>query len=1407
MSKYYAWMATACMLTLLPFYQLTEKGIATDLSNDLSAYKSSIISSVVQSEYYFKWNQENESWSATNRNQGLRFIYTKDGFKAEPRVAEDNSWQIRFSLPGHSMDNGSWDIKNNTANYSIENATLQYINTPEGMRQNFILNDHLLLNGENDLEIGVHSNLSYATDKTGVHFSDALGTRLFDYTDLRVWDADHKAISAYFKHSAKGFKIHVDAANARFPLTIDPIGTGTNGSIDWETSGPNQAGAEFGVSVAGAGDVNGDGYNDVIAGAYLYDDGFTDEGAAFLYYGSDTGLSDQPNLIISDANQTFALFGINVDGAGDVNGDGYSDVIVGAYYYDDGASKNEGAAFIYHGSASGLIPVPAAIADDIDQQEAQFGRTVSGAGDVNGDGFSDVIIGSWNYNDGIYSQEGRALVYYGSVSGISNQPDVVLSDCDQEGAFFGIVSAAGDVNADGFSDVVVTAHNYDSDDQLNTGRGFVYFGSAAGLSNTANVILDDAPRKNTFLGISVSEAGDINGDGYSDLVIGSPAFPGASENEGIVLVYHGNATGLEDEPAIRMTGRDSLDRFGSSVAAAGDVNGDGYGDVIISSTPIPGAKTYIHYGSITGIKKQAEVTLDDIAQALVFGDEVAGIGDINGDGLSDVMIAALGYDELPRTNIGRIYAYYGSPADLSSNPTQTVNGNQSESGFASGLQTAGDVNGDGFTDLIIGAASYDQSFQNEGAAFLYYGTSGGLASTPNWTAFGSQQEGAFGRSVTYAGDLNGDGYADVAISATQFDNENGTNAGRIYIYHGSAAGLSNNADQILEGTQPASSFGFGMASAGDVNGDGFGDFVAGAWGNDNGVLQNTGKIALYYGSDTGVAAVPDFVYEPTTADASMGESVTSGDFNGDGYSDIAAGASFYTNSENKEGAVFIFNGSLSGINTANIRIIESNQQEAAFGVSVSTAGDVNADAFSDLIIGSRSYDGSIENQGAAFLYTGSSAGLSASAEAVLLGSQQLSFFGNSVSSAGDVNADGYSDIMVGAYWQDGGLENEGKAWIYLGSPGGLLTIPAWTAEGNQSLAQFGQVVACAGDLNGDGFSDVVAGAPNYSNSQLKTGQAFLYYGGNVAGRNNSLRIYNLNTTTPVRQDNINVPSFTTGLNAFGIAGRENIKMVWEARAESEPFSKNLASFTGSSQNWVDAGINGTELLSTIEKTGFQTKLRARVAYQKTTALNGQVYGPWRYSALFQQGILNMGTVPLPVNLLSFNAALTGNRQVKISWITENATEISQYIVQHSINGFQFMDIGTVTGNYTANKNRYEFIHNNAPNGNNFYRLALKNTQGSITYSSVKSIRMEYNDCVIFPNPAKAGKPLNIISDIETERIVLQSETGVPIAVFHKQDLTNGMQIIIPAQLKAGVYFLTIQSINGVVLNKKIFIEK
>jgi len=287
--------------------------------------------------------------------------------------------------------------------------------------------------------------------------------------------------------------------------------------------------------VGTAGDVNGDGYDDVIVGAELFDNGQPAEGAAFVYHGSATGLSTTADWT-AEPNQASALFGGSVGTAGDVNGDGYNDVIVGAYGYDDD-QPGEGRGFVYHGSAGGLSATPDWTAES-DQAFAEFGNSVRTAGDVNGDGYADVIVGAPDYDNG-QSDEGRAFVYHGSATGLSATPEWT-AESDQAEARFGIsVWTAGDVNGDGYDDVIVGARLYDNG-QVNEGRAFVYQGSAAGLSATPDRT-SESDQRGAHFGFSVGTAGDVNGDGYAEVIVGAPYYDKGQAYEGVVFVWRGRA--------------------------------------------------------------------------------------------------------------------------------------------------------------------------------------------------------------------------------------------------------------------------------------------------------------------------------------------------------------------------------------------------------------------------------------------------------------------------------------------------------------------------------------------------------------------------------------------------------------------------------------------------------------------------------------------------------------------------------------------------------------------------------------------------------------------------------------------------------------------------------------------------
>jgi hypothetical protein len=868
---------------------------------------------------------------------------------------------------------------------------------------------------------------------------------------------------------------------AAWPVTVDPLLT----SPPWTAEG-GQAGVCFGTAVASAGDVNGDGYADVIVGANQYDNGQTDEGRAFVYHGSAVGLSTSVAWS-AEGGQENVFFGNAVASAGDVNGDGYADVIVGADHYDNPAS-NEGRAFVYHGSAAGLSTAAAWTAEG-NQAEARFGYSVASAGDVNSDGFPDVIVGAYAFENG-ESAEGRAYVYHGSSTGLSTTANWTGESNLADACFGYSVASAGDVNGDGYADVIIGAYGA-TNGQTNEGRAYVYQGSSTGLSTTANWT-GESNMTGACYGYSVASAGDVNGDGYAEVVIGAYLYDNGQTNEGRAYVYHGSAAGVVLTAGWNGEGDAAGAFYGTSVACAGDVNGDGYDDVIVGADLYDGpdsaeGRAFVYHGSSAGLQLAAAWTGEANQAGAWYGYSVAAAGDIDGDGYSDVIVGVPFYDN-GETSEGRAYVYYGSAGGVAGG-VWTVDSRQYMSGLGWSVASAGDVNGDGYADVIVGAHRFANGEEGEGAAWLYHGSAQGPSTTASWNVEGSQASAGLGSSVASAGDVNGDGYSDVIVGAHQFTN-GVTNEGRAYVYHGSASGLSAAASWSAEGNQLNAQFGNSVASAGDVNGDGYADVIVGAFYYDN-VEANEGRAFVYHGSASGLAAAAGWTAEANQDAALFGASVASaGDVNRDGFSDVIIGANLYDNGQSNEGRAYVYHGSASGLSTTAARTIENDQADSEFGNAVASAGDVNGDGYADVIVGSYHYDNGQNDEGRAYVYHGSSSGIPATASWTVESNEANAAFGYSVASAGDVDGDGYADVVVSAPWYGNGQSSEGGAFLYRGSSSGLPAAASWTVESNLASSYLGMSVASAGDVNGDGYSDVIAGASEYEDN----GRAYVFYG-------------------------------------------------------------------------------------------------------------------------------------------------------------------------------------------------------------------------------------------------------------------------------------------------------------------------
>jgi len=758
-------------------------------------------------------------------------------------------------------------------------------------------------------------------------------------------------------------------------------------------------------------------------------------------------------------------FGNSVSTAGDVNGDGYDDVIVGAYQNDD-AGSNAGKAYVYHGSGSGLSFSPD-WSDNGEAADDEFGYSVATAGDVNGDGYDDVIVGA-PYNTVL--NYGEVYVYFGSSSGLSLSPDWSDQGESASDEFGTSVACAGDVNGDGYDDVIVGAP--DSDDAgSDAGEVYVYYGSSSGLSNTPSWS-DQGEAAFDYFGYSVGSAGDVNGDSYDDVIIGAIENDDAGNNAGKVYVYHGSSSGLSNlPPDWSANGEAANDTFGDSVASAGDINGDGFYDVIVSAPNNDDAgsnagEIYVYCGSSTGLSSSPNWSSQGETAYDFFGNSVSTAGDVNCDGYDDLIVSATGNDEAG-SSAGKVYLYLGSQFGLCSTPNWSTLGSTASDNFGTSVSNTGDIDGDGYDDFIVSAPLNDEYGINSGKIYVYqYNDELTFNLIERWSDVGEVAQDWFGCSVSNAGDVNGDGYDDVIVGA-YINDDGGEKAGKAYVYHGSKNGLSQTPDWSEQGEAAYDEFGYSVAGAGDVNGDGYDDIIIGAHYNDGGG-NGAGEAYVYHGSSNGLSSTPDWSDQGEDINDYYGCSVaTAGDVNGDGYEDVFVGALWNDDGGDNAGEAYVYYGSASGLSLTPNWQDQGEAIDDLFGVSVACAGDVNGDNYDDVIIGA-------SGAGKVYVYYGSASGLSYqwTAEKEAGGGT----FGTSVSTAGDVNCDGYDDVIIGDSSNDDAGYKAGEAYVYYGSSSGLSSQLGWSDQGEEGNAYFGTSVSTAGDLDRDGYDEVIIGA-------------------------------------------------------------------------------------------------------------------------------------------------------------------------------------------------------------------------------------------------------------------------------------------------------------------------------------------
>jgi len=540
------------------------------------------------------------------------------------------------------------------------------------------------------------------------------------------------------------------------PSTIDlgDVAEGKGGfSIDGEAAGDYS-----GNWVAGAGDVNGDGLEDVVIGARLADVGGKDAGSTYVVFGrTQTTPLWLPTL--ESKSEGFAVRGEGagdqsgtcVAGLGDVDGDGLADVATGAPQSDTDGGVLAGRGYAIDGKVDAkqvtLLDVVQGIGGALTASEGKLrltGRAIGRGGDVDGDGLADLVIGAYGADpNGTFS--GRSYVVFGSglngsvgLAKVASGAGGFAIDGEAELDFSGhAVAGGGDVNGDGLDDVVIGAYGADPNGET-SGRSYVVFGAGGGeVVALAEVVAGsggfaiDGEVEGDRAGAAVAIVGDVNGDGLADLAIGAHLADPNGLSSGRTYVVFGKASGAKvdlgavaaGDGGFAIDGQVFRDYSGFSVAGAGDVNGDGLDDLVLGaygadSNGDKSGRAYVVFGKESGAKValwsiaqgDGGFALDGEAQEDQAGISVGGGVDVDGDGYADVIVGAFGSDAKGK-DAGRSYVVRGG--DFSGVVTHpgsvgpdTLTGGAGADRMIGG-RGADTLKGGGGADVIVGGEGPD----------------------------------------------------------------------------------------------------------------------------------------------------------------------------------------------------------------------------------------------------------------------------------------------------------------------------------------------------------------------------------------------------------------------------------------------------------------------------------------------------------------------------------------------------------------------------------------------------------------------------------------------------------------------------------------------------------------------------
>ncbi|WP_109851820.1 gliding motility-associated C-terminal domain-containing protein [Aquimarina sp. AU58] len=951
----------------------------------------------------------------------------------------------------------------------------------------------------------------------GTNQNDRLGrsvSRAGDFND----DGFDDIIIGVISSTGLGKAIIIYGTNSGFlPLYLESNINGTNGIIIES----DVIATQFGNSVSYAGDINDDGKDDVVINAPLYDGGFRNSGRSYVIFGNSSinsmsvsVLNGMNGFVLEGLTQNDSGYETKVSDAGDINGDGFDDIILGFPRYDEGGTRDAGRICVIYGNNIGfsasidLSSLNGSNGFSIlgEEEGAALGFSVSTAEDFNNDGVKDFIAGAPRKDVNTLRDIGEAYVVYGKnvfpssfrISDLNNTNSVTIRGDEGYEPFIGsgynnlgyAVDGLNDVNNDGITDIIVSATGGGAGHQ---GGAYILFGSNShsGVIEADDIdgvigyqVFEDTRFSRQRFGYSVSTLGDFNDDGASDFVVGAIRRYTSATTNGRAYVFYGETFDLIDTELPTISCPSNQELYSNSVLP-------NYVSFLIDTND---NCTYQGELTFTQNPPQGTIITSD-TNVTVF------VTDKSGNTNSCNFLVTI------KTTTSTIECNTASfpVSDLNGNNGIVVYGEMAMGRAGGGenldVDTAGDVNGDGIQDFIIGATGTDTAFDGpynnermtmDGSAYVVFGTNSGFPPNidlalldgtngfviRNDTPFTSQP--ATGASVSSAGDVNGDGVDDIMVSDPFRKTALGSELGYTYIIFGRRSGflreflistLDGNNGFTIIGVDPFERPGYALDNIGDFNGDNIDD-IALLEGSGSGSAL-TGKCHILYGTRS---AFPPVIrvneINGRNGFTIVGDNVTAGkigyhvsglgDVNGDNINDVIIGG--------RKDRKFVVFGSdspfpvtlnVSSLDGANGFAVEHSSERLS-GL-VGSIGDINGDSFNDMTFSGQ------------YVLFGS-VGFPAVVDLALLdGTNGFSFDGSSITNceyAGDFNNDGIDDAILSQRNSVSLLygKNNWESTITLTSPS-VSVLPIRLDLGSRRNIS----VSHAGDVNNDDIDDIIIG--------------------------------------------------------------------------------------------------------------------------------------------------------------------------------------------------------------------------------------------------------------------------------------------------------------------------------------------